>query len=100
MTVSLEEIERFKLKAGDTEGFVNYNLSLRGINFGVLLKESTEGTKLSLRSIGQFPCNDFAGHFGGGGHHNASGGRVDLSLEDTEKKFLDLLETYKDQLNY
>ena len=100
MTVSLEEIERFKLKSGDTEGFVNYNLSLRGIHFGVLLKESTEGTKLSLRSIGQFPCNDFAGHFGGGGHHNASGGRIDLSLEDTEKKFLELLEVYKDQLDY
>lgn len=100
MTVTLDEIEKFDLKAGDTEGFVNYNLSLRGINFGVLLKESTEGTKLSLRSIGSFPCNTFASHFGGGGHHNASGGRVDMSLEETEQKFLSLLEVYRDQLKY
>jgi phosphoesterase RecJ-like protein len=100
MTVSLDEIERFDLKAGDTEGFVNYGLSMRGINFAVLIKESLDGTKLSLRSIGSFPCNTFAGHFNGGGHHNASGGRVEMSLAETEQKFLSLLEVYRKQLKY
>ncbi|MEM0998085.1 MAG: bifunctional oligoribonuclease/PAP phosphatase NrnA [Bacteroidota bacterium] len=100
MTVSLDEIEKFDLKAGDTEGFVNYGLSMRGINFAVLIKESIDGTKLSLRSIGSFPCNTFAAHFGGGGHHNASGGRVDMSLAETEQKFRSLLEVYRSQLKY
>lgn len=100
VTVTMEEVGRFGLQAGDTEGFVNYNLSLRGINFGVFMKESPEGTRMSFRSIGSFPCNEFASHFGGGGHHNASGGRVDLSLAETEQKFLALLPQYQDQLNY
>lgn len=100
MTLSLAEQERFKIRAGDTDGFVNYNLSLKGVNFGVLIKESDSGTKLSFRSIGRFPCNDFAAHFGGGGHFNASGGRSELSLAETEQKFLSLLDQYKDQLNY
>lgn len=100
ITVTMEEVGRFGLQAGDTEGFVNYNLSLRGINFGVFMKESPEGTRMSFRSIGSFPCNEFASHFGGGGHHNASGGRIELSLAETEQKFLDLLPQYQDQLNY
>ena len=99
-TITMEEVARFGIQAGDTEGFVNYNLSLRGINFGVMMKESPEGTRMSFRSIGSFPCNAFAANFNGGGHHNASGGRVDLSLADTEQKFLDLLPSYQDQLNY
>jgi len=100
ITIHIEDIQRFDVKAGDTEGVVNYGLSLKGINFAVLMKETPEGTKLSFRSIGQFACNDFASHFGGGGHHNASGGRVDLTLPETEKKFLSLLEEYRHQLDY
>jgi phosphoesterase RecJ-like protein len=100
MAVSRAEGARFDLGPGDTEGLVNYCLSLKGINFGVLLKASDRGTKLSFRSIGKFPCNEFASHFGGGGHYNASGGKVDLNIEATEEKFLQLLEQYKDALNY
>lgn len=100
MTITMQEGLDFGIGAGDTEGFVNYNLSLQGINFGVLMRESPEGTRLSFRSIGSFPCNEFASHFGGGGHHNASGGRVDLNLAETEAKFLELLPKYKSQLEY
>jgi phosphoesterase RecJ-like protein len=100
MTVTRAEGARFDLGAGDTEGLVNYALSLKGINFGVLFKASDRGTKLSFRSIGKFPCNEFASHFGGGGHYNASGGRVDLNVDETEAKFLKLLEQYKDALDY
>ena len=100
MTISMQEGLDFGIGAGDTEGFVNYNLSLRGINFGVLLRESHEGTRLSFRSIGSFPCNEFAAHFNGGGHHNASGGKVDHDLASTEAKFLDLLPSFKHLLDY
>jgi phosphoesterase RecJ-like protein len=100
MTITMKEVHDFNIGLGDTEGFVNYNLSLRGINFGILMKEGAEGTRISFRSIGSFPCNEFAAHFGGGGHHNASGGRVDLSLAETEAKILALLPEFKDQLQY
>jgi bifunctional oligoribonuclease and PAP phosphatase NrnA len=100
MTVTRSEAARFDLGPGDTEGLVNYALSLKGIHFGVLLKSSERGTKLSFRSIGKFPCNEFAAHFNGGGHYNASGGKVDLNIEETEVKFLKLLEQYKDELEY
>ena len=100
MVITIEDIRNFKVKSGDTEGVVNYTLSLKGVNFGVLMKETPEGTKLSFRSIGSFPCNDFAGHFNGGGHHNASGGKLMASLAETEKKFLGLLDEYKDKLLY
>jgi bifunctional oligoribonuclease and PAP phosphatase NrnA len=100
MAVSRSEGARFDLQPGDTEGLVNYALSLKGINFGVLLKASDRGTKLSFRSIGKFPCNEFAAHFNGGGHFNASGGKVDLNIEATEAKLLELLPLYKDALSY
>jgi bifunctional oligoribonuclease and PAP phosphatase NrnA len=100
MTVTRAEGQRFDLGTGDTEGLVNYALSLKGINFGVLLKASDRGTKLSFRSIGKFPCNEFAANFNGGGHYNASGGKVDLNIDETEAKFLKLLEQYKDALDY
>ena len=66
----------------------------------MLMKASERGTKLSFRSIGQFACNEFAAHFGGGGHYNASGGKVDMNVIDTEAKFLQHLKDYKDALNY
>jgi phosphoesterase RecJ-like protein len=55
---------------------------------------------MSFRSIGSFPANIFASHFKGGGHHNASGGMSEDTLENTEKKFLSLLEDFKSQLQY
>ncbi len=100
ITITIDDIRNFKVKSGDTEGVVNYALTLKGINFGVLMKETPDGTKLSFRSIGSFPCNDFAGHFNGGGHHNASGGKLMASLSETEQKFIGLLEEYKTQLLY
>ena len=100
ITISIDEIKRFRVKSGDTDGIVNYNLGLRGINFGVLMKETPEGTKMSFRSIGRFACNEFAAHFNGGGHRNASGGKVDLSLAETEEMFAGLLKEYKKKLHY
>jgi phosphoesterase RecJ-like protein len=95
MTISAQEQEEFGIQQGDTEGFVNYNLSLEGILFGVLLIERPKEVKLSFRSIGSFPCNTFASNFSGGGHLNASGGQSPLGLAETEARFLQLLEEYK-----
>jgi len=78
---------------GDTEGFVNLPLSIKGINFSTLFIEKEDHIKLSFRSKGQFPVNEFASeYFAGGGHLNASGGDYYSSLDDTVRYFLDVLK--------
>ena len=94
-----DELKRFGSQTGDTEGFVNYGLSIKGIRFAVLIYDRGEQIKLSFRSLGNFSVNEFARkHFAGGGHKNAAGGTSDQSLEETLKKFLDLLPQYKNEL--
>jgi phosphoesterase RecJ-like protein len=75
ITLSQEELKRFRYMTGDTEGFVNLPLSIDGIEFAAFIREDLDGVKVSLRSVGDFPCNEFAStYFNGGGHKNASGG--------------------------
>ena len=90
--------KQFNVKAGETEGLVNYALSLKDVRLAVLITAQDNMVKLSFRSRDNFPANEFAQHFGGGGHFYAAGGKSMESLEETEKKMLGLLETYKDQL--
>lgn len=93
------DLAKFNSKTGDTEGLVNYALSIEGITLGALFKETDEGVKISLRSTGEFPANELASRFfNGGGHRNAAGGRVFDTLEDTVEKFKSILTEYKDQL--
>ncbi len=100
MTLSAEELKRFGSQTGDTEGFVNYGLSIKGIKISVMIHERKDSVKLSLRSLGNFSVNEMARkHFEGGGHRNASGGSSSLSLEQTLQKFLSILPEYKNQLN-
>ncbi len=102
ITLSQEELDAYNYKKGDTEGFVNYGLTLEGIRFAVIFIENKEEgiIKISFRSEGDFSVNQFARkHFNGGGHDNASGGRSDVSLEETATYFVSLLENYKDKLN-
>lgn len=100
MTLSLDELKRFGSQTGDTEGFVNYGLSIKGIKLAVMIYERKDSVKLSLRSLGEFSVNEVARkHFEGGGHRNASGGSSSLSLEQTLQKFLAILPEYKNQLN-
>jgi phosphoesterase RecJ-like protein len=88
--LSQEELNRFKYKSGDTEGFVNLPLSIDGISFSVFLREETNRIKLSLRSVGDFPSNRFAAaYFNGGGHKNASGGEFQGTLDEAVKVFED-----------
>ncbi len=94
-----EELSAYNSQTGDTEGLVNYALSIEGITLAVLFKESDGGVKMSFRSVGEFPANEIASkYFNGGGHRNAAGGRTDDSLEETLKKFLKIIEEYKPQL--
>ncbi|RDY61066.1 DHH family phosphoesterase [Flagellimonas nanhaiensis] len=102
ITLSQEELDKHNFKKGDTEGFVNYGLTLEGVNFAVIFIENKdEGIiKISFRSVGDFSVNEFARkHFNGGGHDNAAGGRSEQSMEQTLEHFISILETYKNVLN-
>ncbi len=91
-TLNHEELNRFNYKKGDTEGLVNYALSIEGIYFAAFIVERDGKVKMSFRSRGKFDVNVFARkNFNGGGHANAAGGMSELSLEETIKKFVSLL---------
>lgn len=98
ITLTKEELQSFNYKKGDTEGFVNYGLSLKGIKFAAIFIEnqSDDYIKISFRSKGDFSVNEFArAHYNGGGHNNAAGGRSDDNMEDTTTKFVTILDQYK-----
>jgi bifunctional oligoribonuclease and PAP phosphatase NrnA len=98
--ITADELKKFNSRTGDTEGLVNYALSIEGITMAAVIIDRPDGIRLSFRSIGKFAVNDLAAkHFDGGGHKNAAGGSSELSLEETEKKFLKLLPLYKEQLH-
>ena len=91
----------FQYVKGDTEGFVNIPLQIKGIRFSVFLREDTEKNmiKVSLRSVGDFPCNKVASElFNGGGHLNASGGEVYGTMDDAIDLFKRALVKYEDLL--
>ena len=90
--INAEEHERFHLRSGDTEGLVNYALSIKGIVVAAIIMERDKEVKMSFRSIGDYAVNDFAAeYFSGGGHKNAAGGISELSLEETVEKFKSLI---------
>ena len=102
ITLSQDELDEHNYQKGDTEGFVNYGLSLDNIKIALIFIENKqEGIiKISLRSKGDFSVNEMSrSHFHGGGHTNAAGGKSDLSLEDTVAYFISILPQYKDALN-
>jgi phosphoesterase RecJ-like protein len=100
ITINHEELKRFNITTGDTEGLVNYGLSIEGIRFAVLIIDRSKLVKMSFRSKGQFAANVFAmNHFNGGGHFHAAGGSSSASLEDTIEQFKTALISYKDQLH-
>lgn len=100
ISINQEEIQRFGVVTGDTEGLVNYGLGIEGIKFAALIIDRGKIVKMSFRSKANFPSNQFAmQHFNGGGHFYAAGGSSDTSLEATIKKFKEALIIYKAQLN-
>ncbi len=100
IALSKADLKKHHYKKGDTEGFVNYGLSLADSNFAVMLLENDdEGVRISFRSKGNFPANEFAKkYFNGGGHLNAAGGRTQLPLNDAVQLFIEKLPEFKEKL--
>lgn len=87
MPITREELEKYDYKDGDLEGLVNIPLSVHNIAVSIQITERKERVKLSFRSKGNIPVNEWSKtFFNGGGHLNAAGGQMDLPLEDVIKK--------------
>ncbi len=95
IAIPKSDILRYHIKTGDTEGLVNYPLSIKGIEMAALLIDRDEERKWSFRSKESFDCNTFARrYFKGGGHYNASGGRSIDTLEDNITQFKKALREF------
>ena len=96
IAVNKADLEKFDVNTGDTEGIVNYALSMSSIRLAAFIVERKDKVKLSLRSKGEFPANDICKkYFSGGGHRNAAGGQSTDSLQDVVKQFKLILPEYK-----
>ncbi|WP_410005665.1 DHH family phosphoesterase [Aequorivita nionensis] len=101
ITLTQKELDDHNFKKGDTEGFVNYALSVKGVVFAVIFIENKQESivKISFRSKGNFSVNDFArNHYSGGGHINAAGGKSSQDLNKTINEFISILPRYKNEL--
>lgn len=100
ITLSAADLERFNHQIGDTEGIVNYALSIKDINLAALFMERDDYVKVSFRSKGNFSVERISrDFFDGGGHRNAAGANCYIPLEVTVQKFLSLLPQFKDRLS-
>ena len=94
ISLTKKELERFNFKIGDTEGVVNFALSMDGITMAVLFMERKDYIKISLRSKGNVSVNDIARkYYSGGGHHNAAGGSSFVNMNETIEQFEKILPT-------
>ncbi len=102
MTLTNKERRMLGVKNGDTEGIVNMPLQIQGLRLSVLISEDTEHpefVKFSLRSVDDFPCNEMSARFfNGGGHKNASGGRLQCSIEQAVETFRTALNEFAPML--
>ena len=95
ISLTEEEMQRFNFIQGDSEGFVNYPLSIRGIQMSAMFIQTKHSIRVSLRSRGDVDVNVFARrYFEGGGHRNAAGGRSYVSMEETLEDFKKHLKEY------
>jgi bifunctional oligoribonuclease and PAP phosphatase NrnA len=98
--LTMEELGKFNFSVGDTEGFVNYPLSIKGIRFSAFFTEKEDHVKISFRSKGNFEVNTFAkSYFNGGGHTNAAGGESYRNMKDTLEYFLEILLENREKLS-
>lgn len=97
--ISKKDLKKYQSQTGDTEGLVNYALSLDGIKLAALFSEREDGIKISFRSSSDVAVNKFAAsYFNGGGHKNAAGGKSALSLKETVDRFESLVEKCQEEL--
>ena len=96
IAVTKKDLEKYKIATGETEGIVNYALSIAGTRLAAFIVERNDKVKLSLRSKGEFPANDICKkYFNGGGHRNAAGGISSDTLEHVINQFKLILPEYK-----
>ena len=101
ISLSQENLDKFNYEKGDTEGIVNYGLSIKNIKFAVIFMENLKENviRISLRSRGDFDVNEFSENiFGGGGHKNAAGAVSKKTLKETIDYFIGSLKNYKELL--
>ena len=101
-TLTKDELKRFRFIKGDAEGLVNIPQQIKGLRLSISLREDTEKEHVvwvSLRSVDNFPCNLMAEEFfNGGGHLNASGGRLNCSMDEAVKIVKDAIIAYENKL--
>lgn len=101
MIIPLKDLDLYKSSKNDTEGFVNYGLKIKNIILSIIfIEEKNNQIKISLRSKGNFDVNIFAKkYFNGGGHKNASGGKLEKNIKDITDYLLKIIHKYKDKIN-
>lgn len=101
-TVTRKELKKYDFIKGDLEGLVNVPLTIKGHKLSISLREDTDIDNrilVSLRSVDDFPCNKMAAEFfNGGGHRNASGGKLLCSIQEAEQIALKAILAYADML--
>ncbi|MDR2868708.1 MAG: bifunctional oligoribonuclease/PAP phosphatase NrnA [Bacteroidales bacterium] len=98
--LSLKDLADNNYRIGDTEGFVNYGLSMKIVNFTAFFTEREDRIRISFRSKGNFDVGKFAStHFTGGGHRNASAANFNGTLEEAMQKFEEVLPQYQNELS-
>jgi bifunctional oligoribonuclease and PAP phosphatase NrnA len=99
IAIPQEDLQKYDIKTGDTEGLVNYPLSIEGIKMAAIIIDRGEERKCSFRSKGAVDVNTFARtYFGGGGHFNAAGGQTTDSLEEAVNHFIKAMKENKEIL--
>ena len=100
MSLTSDELKRFWFQQGDSEGFVNYPLTIKKMKISAIFTEHADNIRVSLRSRGDIDVNVFAQrYFNGGGHKNAAGGKSFMSMEDTIKHFEASIKEYSREGN-
>ncbi len=99
LSLTEEEMRRYWFQQGDSEGFVNYPLSIKKVKMSAMFSEQQGGfIRVSLRSHGKVDVNNFARrYFNGGGHHNAAGGKSFMSMDDTIAHYIAAVEEYHNE---
>ena len=101
IAIPQQDLIKFNVKTGDTEGLVNFPLSIKGIKLAAVIIDRGDERKSSFRSKGGFDVNTFARkYFNGGGHFNAAGGKNTEPLEEVIKKFKEAIKENKESLNH
>ncbi|HWP81615.1 MAG TPA: bifunctional oligoribonuclease/PAP phosphatase NrnA [Bacteroidota bacterium] len=95
LRVTREMFQSTGTSEADTENFINYTLSIRGVEIGLMITELAEGIKISFRSKGDIPINSLAKEFGGNGHKNAAGARIaNGTIHETAQKLFERAKHY------